>query len=923
MKPFLERFADELLNKYGENISRICVIFPSRRAGIYFKKYLSMKIDTPIWAPAVSAIQDFISKYSSYPVSDKLSLVFELFEVFKKHGPEESFDKFYPWGEMLLNDFDEIDKNLVNADHLFRILHEYKKVEGEFEFKVSDSEEFEKFWKSFSKRDLTDLQKEFIDMWEIIGRVYHDFKKNLRAKKISYEGMAYREIYEMARTKNLKTPYIKIIFAGFNSLNKAEEGIIDELVKQGTCETYWDTDEYYMENKIQEAGASLRKNAEKFNSGKLKWQENLLKTDSKKIKFIGAPLPVSQAKALGNELKNLVPDNAGKTAVVLPDENLLVPVLRSIPDSVESLNITMGFPVKNSSLYNLVQLLKNLQKNKKGEDSNSVYYHKDVVQILLHPYIKFLGTYEIYKLVNDIKKRNIIYVSSNRITGYFSEVPELISEIFTGVETAEKSLEYLYKIVLLISRKLDIMGAGRKFELEYLYKFYTELNHLSDIFSKYSTKIEIVTFWKLLVEVLDSLRIPFTGEPLRGIQFMGLLETRLLDFETVFILSMNEGIMPKGYTQSSFIPYNLRRAFRLPTYEDEDSNYAYNFYRLIQRAKNIFLIYNTEPGELSGGEKSRFIMQIENELARENHNITLEDLVLQTDIEIPKRKEIIIDKTAGIIETLKKQEYLSATGLTSYINCPLQFYLRTVARLREEESVEEFFTGAGFGNLLHQIMELVYSGNENKVVDKAAIKALKSQLDKNYDNLWQEACNLIPEFKELDQALLGKNLLYKNVIKKLVYKILENDLKESPFKIIALEKKMSRDITINSDGEEINIKLYGRLDRIEEKNGEMRIIDYKTGIVYDKTDSKLGLENFNLIFEDPAYKERFQQYFYGYLYLGENPGTKIKTGIYRLRDLSKGIKFFGEESIPEGTQGLFEMQLKELLGRIFDPETPF
>jgi hypothetical protein len=369
--------------------------------------------------------------------------------------------------------------------------------------------------------------------------------------------MAYRKIYEIIKAKQGRFEWTKIIFAGFNLLTKAEEEIINGLVKQSKAETFWDTDEYYLNNELQEAGYFLRHNFKRMNAEKPKWTIGELRKDKKNIKIIGAPLQISQAKVLGNELKSLKKSEIDKTAVVLPEENLLMPVLHSIPAEIESFNITMGFPLKNSSIFTLMQLLKNLHKNKKITADSPVFYHKDVIQILLHPYVKFLSVSEIYRLVGEIKKRNIVFVSRNRITGSFENTPELISEIFSIPDTIDSSFSFLYRIIELISRRFESNPEASKFEAEYLFALFTELNRMNGILKKYTDQIDAETFWKLLTEVLSSIKIPFTGEPLKGLQIMGLLETRALDFENVYILSMNEDIMPRGNSVRSFIRYNV------------------------------------------------------------------------------------------------------------------------------------------------------------------------------------------------------------------------------------------------------------------------------------------------------------------------------------------------------------------------------
>ena len=920
MERFLQKLAKELYSKYGDDITNMCIVFPSRRAGIFFKKYISEQIKKPIWLPPVLSIQDFIQKYSPLPVSDRISLIFTLYGVYEKFGTEETFDVFYPWGEMLLNDFDEIDKNLVEADKLFRILREIKEVEKDFALDVADMEEFYKFWQTFSSKKLSDVQDSFIQTWDIMGKVYHEFRKKLIETGKYYEGMAYRRVYEQIKTKEIDLDFKKIIFAGFSYLYKAEEGIFRELIKQNKAEIYWDADEYYVNDKLQEAGHFLRKNFAGLNPDKINWIENILSQSGKNINIIGAPLKVSQAKVLGNELKSITGEQIDNTAVVLPDESLLLPVLNSIPDNITSLNVTMGFPFRHSTLYSLLLSLKNLHKGIKGKGKSAVYYHKHVTQILLHPYVKFTSPYEIFGLVNNIKKRNIIYLSRKRIIESFKETPDLISAIFNDTLTTSDSLDYIYNIITAISKRLELNREKSIFEMEYLFKFYTELNHLKGIIESSSIELDTDTFWKLIIEISSTIKIPFTGEPLKGLQLMGMLETRTLDFENLYILSVNEEILPRGNNQSSFIPYSLRKAFGLLTYDDDDSSSAYNFYRLLQRAKNICLIYNTEPGELNTGEKSRFLMQIENELANVNKNVKLENYILKTNVEIPRREEITVEKSARIIESLKSERFFSATALSVYINCPLQFYFRTVAKLKQEEEVEESFTGWGFGTVFHQIMDDIYRDYSGKVVDKRTLFDLRDKVKKEFDNVWMEACSKLPEYEEFKSGLQGKNLLFKSIIKKLVNKVLTIDMQEAPFKVITVENESLKEVEIDGT----KVKLFGRLDRVEEKDGVTRIVDYKTGVVHkSRLKKNITPENIDELFSNPALREKFQQYFYSNLYLNGEYDKKLKIGIYPLKNLSEGIIFFEEEFIPAEMHELFESKLHRLITEIFDVNVPF
>jgi CRISPR/Cas system-associated exonuclease Cas4 (RecB family) len=931
MQLFLEKLAGEIGKRFGDNLSGLCIVFPSRRAVIHFKKYLAAKFDNPFWAPAVYSINDFIQKLSPYMIADKLVLTFELYESYKKFGEDETFDRFYPWGEMLLNDFDEVDKNLINGGKLFRIIRELKQVDEEFQFLLSDIEEFRKFWQIFSAREPGELQKEFIKTWEIIGRVYEDFKNTLKKKNICYEGMANRSIYEDLKTHRIEIKWEKVIFAGFNMLSGSETGIIKELLKQDKALLYWDTDKYYLDDSKQEAGKYLRENFKQLGITSPEWKENYLTGNGdRSIRVIGAPLKTGQAKALGDILSEVIKKTGFQhenTAIILPDENLLLPVLYSLPNEIKSLNVTMGFPLKNTPLYNLIELLRNLQKNKKSGKNQPVFYHKDVIEIFMHPYIKYYNPAFIYERVEDIKKNNLVYLTPARILDHSSNAPDLIKNIFTDVNTIDEAFGYLYKILNILSEgideKTDKSTAPEDFEREYFFNVYEQLNRLKNINFKYQDEMTLDIFWRILTEVLRSIRIPFTGEPLEGMQVMGLLETRALDFDNIFILSMNEGIMPSGNRYNSFIPYSLRKAFKLPTYEEQDSLSAYYFYRLLQRAKNAYLFYDTEVQNQSAGEMSRFLLQAENELRKINQNIDFEHYVIETEAGSAKIKEIIINKTPELLQKLKDVEYFTPSNLMDYINCKLQFYLKKIAGIREEEAIEEFFSPATFGNIVHKLIQDLYSPYKNKIITRETIANMKEKLDGDFDVILFNVFHSIEGLKEIKE-LQGKNLLLKGVIKKLVHNILDNDSLDTPFKLVDTESRVKKQIQCNVNGEEIKTSIEGRIDRIDERNGRITIIDYKTGNVQFRKRGRLSyVEYFDVIFEDPKYKENFQAYCYAYLYLNNNNRNDLNIAIYPLRKISEGLRYLNDDNIPDDELNLLDQKIKKLIEQIFDPSIPF
>ena len=706
MKSFLENICDYILIKHKEIISDICVIFPSRRAGLYFKNILGSKIEIPIWSPSVYSIEDFIEEFSSYSFADNFKLLFELYSVYNDvikneralHATEidfinlevdESFDSFYQWGEMLLKDFDIIDKYLVDTNLLFKRIKDLKEIEESFPIELQES--FKKFWGTLFDSKQTNVKKNFLKIWRVLGKVYLEFTARLKKNGICYPGMAYRKLYEDSGNiiNNLK--WKKIIFTGFNSLNPVEKNLMKVLVDKGVAEIYWDADDYYISDKYQEAGSFIRKNIKYFGKDEIKFEKYLV-SDTKIINAIGTSSTVGMAKYLGSELKEHFTNGdfkIEKTAIVLPDANLLLPVLYSIPDEIKSINITMGFPFKDTPLYSLINLLIDLQNNYVIENGKIRFHHSIVEKILLHPYVKFHDTSIVYRIINYMRNENKLYFD---ISDFKADVPKILDVIFNRIKNVGEVSNYFSNILDIISFRIDKDDSKdidyKKFQLEFIYNFYTNYNRLNEVIKEKEVEMTFDTYWRILKEILQKISIPFTGEPLKGLQVMGLLETRALDFENVFILSANENVLPEGKTQNSFIPYSLRKALKMPTYEEDDSITAYYFYRLIQKAKNIFLIYDTDIGQ-NVKEKSRFILQIENELLHNNKNISYINKIVIPETYNIEKKSIEILKTDGIMRKLMEIKHYSPTALKEYINCTLQFYFSRIAKIEDEIEIEE------------------------------------------------------------------------------------------------------------------------------------------------------------------------------------------------------------------------------------------
>ena len=919
MQTFIQQLVNEVVKKHSGQLQSLCVVFPTRRAGLFFQKELAKTLSTPVWSPAIFSIQDYLLKLAGNNIPDDLTLLFELFESYKEYFPAEDFARFYPWGQLMLKDFDDIDKYMINASMVFQTVTDLQQIDRDFPLDEEDLERLRLFWKNFFDRDPSVLQAEFINTWKHLGKVYESFLRKLNAKNIAYEGMAYRKLAGEIAVPGFKFPndFTHTIFAGFYALSPSEQFIIQTIIDSGNASSYWDADVYYVDDHAQESGGFFRKNP--LTQNKFLWKQEHFKNVKKEIEFAGVPLIVGQAKYAGSILNSLMKKEdfiSEKTALVLPDEKLLFPVLYALPEGLAHVNVTMGYPLNQTPLFNLFELLIILQRNSrissKGELS---FYFIDVLNILNHPYIRLLDDIYIRNWLSSLDE-NFIRLPINRILTENDN--SFFKEIFIKLSSVAQAFIWYKKILRLILEGMKEKDFRfHRLESEFVYNFYTSLTRLEDLIRDSEISMDLETFWKIFREIISSVKIPFTGEPLKGLQVMGFLETRVLDFENVIILSVNEDVLPASGNNPSFIPFNIRKAFGLPTYEEQHAVSAFHFYRLLQRAKNIFLIHNTETKSISTGERSRFLLQLELELEkRYPESIHITHKVISTKANKDTIDEIIINKNPEVLKILSKfitddssnsVTPLSASGLMSYIACPLKFYFQYIAGLKEPEEPEESMEAATFGKVLHKAMNHLYTDvNE---INNESINQLKLKIDVNVDRAIHE------EFTNINQ-LEGKNILLRNVIRELVRKILETERLHTPFRILQLEKDVSTAFTLDKNK---FVKLKGIIDRVDEKDDIIRIIDYKSGKVIKKVP-----ESLSEYFTDPDYKEQFQAMYYGYLTRNKMPGRKIISGLLIMKDLSDGIWFLNSnEPFSDLQFAEFEMLLKNMLAEMFSPEIPF
>ena len=938
MQAFLQQVAGEI-RSYGEDFADICVVLPNRRAGLFLKKYLAEDLDKPVFAPDIFSIEDFFVKISGMKTTDAAGLLFELYETHRiiEKDRAQPFGEFVRWGQMLLSDFGEIDAWMVNASELFGYLNEVKAIE-----------------KWSPGNSLTEREKAYLAFYRSLLDYYHLLKERLLKKKTAYGGMISRQVAENPDLLH-DLHWKKILFAGFNALTKAEKIVIDRLVEQKKAELFWDADKYYIPDERQEAGLFIRKHFSKTAREKFKWLNDHLETSKKEIKIIGVPKNVSQARLAGKTILKWInetnknedsgisrTDTFENTALVLADENLLMPVLNSLPGKLQAFNVTMGFPLQQTNAYGLLIQVIRLYENslrfgrvERTQENN--FYYSDLLKLLQQPLFSDLA--DTAGMISHINRSNRIFYSLTQIIALDKEHEDIFRLIFGIKEfSPENILMVLEKLTGLIARKIygEITEQENKYretELEYLFHFSKIITRIDELLKQYRVITEVGTLREIFKNVASMTKVPFSGEPLKGLQVMGMLETRNLDFERLILLSVNEGILPTQGFGNSFIPFDIQKQFGLPTYLEKNAVFAYHFYRLLQRASEIYLIYNTESDSLGGGEMSRFIRQLINEMPGKNQKVKITESV--ESLTPPDHKKEItrsVDKDGTVWKKLllKAEKGLAPSAINSYRRCPLQFYLQEIAALEENEEVEETLDYRTIGNIVHDALNYLFEPYTGKTLSVAHIeemeKKLESQLEKSFENKYREG-----------EIKFGKNRLIYEVIRKFVgdYLRFEKDFIKSLIKtakkltIKELEKKVS--YTYPLPDQNIEVVLKGFVDRVDAVDGQIRIIDYKTGRV-EKSD--LNISDWE-DFEDGSKLEKaFQVLMYAWLYQ-KNSGIEnpvLEAGVISLRKLSNGFITFGVKSdhnptknslIDNGLLNDFETVLEQILGEIFDREIPF
>ncbi len=941
MIPFLYNVAQAYYKTCGQDMSRYTFVFPNRRAGIFFQHYLSQIAGRPIFSPEILTVTDLFERMSPYRKADRIEMLFMLYEIYKHISSSgETFDEFLYWGEMLLNDFDDVDKYLVDAQQLFRNIKDLKEIDAGFNFLSEDQvEAIRRFWSNFLPIGENDKKKDFMEMWEVLYDLYIGLRTQLMDRGLAYEGMIFRDVTErVSKDMDYKLPFERIIFVGLNGHSKSEETFLRYLHKRGVADFYWDYSSPLVRDPQNKASFFIDRNRVQFPS-QLSLLPEELSMDKPVIEVIGIPSAVGQAKYVHSIIKSLMDEQqitssaqAMNTALVLPDENLLLPALYSIPEEIDKINITMGYSLANSSISGLMEHIFELQRNIRQSEHYIGFYYKPVLAILNHRYITNIAGDEAKRLRQMIVQYNKTIVSWQELQSHhifriifkpvsqWQDIPDYLRRILSDLKTALYTPDE--------KEKEDAAARSADIESEFIVEYYKTINKMNDSFRSVSPEMSVETYFKLLKKLVVGISVPFTGEPLSGLQIMGVLETRALDFDNLIILSMNEGIFPMKKAASSFIPYNLRKGFDLPTYEHQDSIFSYHFYRMINRAKRIYLLYDTRTEGLQSGEVSRFYNQIKHLYA---DSFDIREKLAVYKVSSTESLSISIKKTPQIQERLSvflagRGKSLSASSINTYLNCPLQFYFSVVENMVEEDEIAETIEASTFGTIFHSIMEWLYEPLKGKMVTADLLHKMSkddSLLTEMIERSFAENYFKTEKIKHLT----GQNFLTGEVLRKYIRKVLATDAKQTPFIYIDSEERIRNEYRLPS-GKVVSLK--GIIDRIDEAKGHTRIIDYKTG------KGVLRYKEMKDLF-DKDMKDRpkavMQVFMYSHLYLLDHPDKLLEPGIYYLRNLFD--KRFDPDVICK--QGRDEVRVTDFsqfrtefveyfdacLEEIFDPQVPF
>ena len=911
MRSFLEEIVNQVYSE-NESLEDTIFILPSKRAGTFLRNGIANSIEKTIFSPEIYSIEEFVSNISGLSSATNTQQLFELYYAYlgQNKTKQENFLDFSKWGQTLLQDINEIDRYLINTGKLFSNLSAIQEINQ---------------W--YLTAEKTKMVEDYIKFWNNLEELYSAFNQRLLEQGIGHQGLIYRKAHENLETYLKANRSNRYIFIGFNALNTAESNIIQRILETKNAEIYWDVDSYYLDDPIHDAGYFIRNHQKKWPY----LHKNPIKGTStsflhkKKIQVVGVPKNISQVKYVGSLLKKINSENSNllkRTAVVLSDETLLNPLLHSIPSEIEKVNVTMGYPLNKSNFESFFMQFFDLYIKKQANG----WYYKNVLSFLSHSYTHQLlqeGTVNLAEmLASTIRDRNLSFLRENEIITYSKNKSHNLNKLFFDQSpTAKQFIDRCLELVLLLKTKLQ--ASGNKIALEELFRFYSVINQVQELVGKHRFINDLKSLQTLFKELLAMETLDFKGDPLEGLQIMGMLESRNLDFETVIITSVNEGIIPSGKSNNSFIPFDLKKAFGLPTFKEKDAVYTYHFYRLLQRAKNIYLIYNTEPDVLEGGERSRLIAQL---LTDGNLREHVTEFIAVPEIRVEPNRECRIVKDDSLMALVQghAKKGFSPSSLSKYIRNPIDFYKQHLLGINDLLEVEETLAASTFGTIIHDTLEELYTPMIGKYLNKENLKPVKYKIgDVVKKHFGKSYANT--------SFLRGKNLIAYNIIIKYIENFIDQEIAQCmghQIKILGLEQKM--EITMDIPELQFPVKLKGKLDRIDEKDGVVRIIDYKSGKVMA---NQVEIFDWSLITEDYKYSKAFQLLCYALMFNDQAKLNQLEAGIVSFKNLNAGLLGFANKEsknsrrkdkvITPETLIAFMNELKSLVLEICNPNIPF
>ena len=939
-RTFLEYVAEDMLAKWGTDMSRIVVVFPNKRAALFMNEYMARMAGKPMWSPAYTTISELFGKHSEYVVGDSIKLVCDLHKSFVKcTGIDETLDHFYGWGQLLLTDFDDIDKNMADADKIFCNLKDIHELDDLSYLTDEQRELLKRFFANFCHDQETELKKRFLSLWSHFGDIYHDYNQRLRNQGIGYEGAIYREV---ATRKDIEFEYDTYIFVGFNLLQKVEQELFANLKKAGKAHFYWDFDTYYMPRNnsayTNAAGKYIAMYLEDFPNELDVCSADIYQNmrRPKDVSFVMASTENIQARYASQWLREEGRCLAGrKTAVVMCDEAILAPIIQSLPPEADKVNITSGFPLGMTPIASFVSLL--LDTYTSGIAGKGTCYRAQYASKLLrHAYTRYISD-KANDVYATIKEQHLVYPDHATLT--MNGEDQGLALLFKTINIGNVHLlHHVETIIKLIG--VNAKDTEDAFLQESVFRMYTIINRLEQLAANGDMDVDINTLRRLIKQLIAAATIPFHGEPVVGIQIMGVLETRNLDFKHLLLLSCNEGNMPKGVNDSSFIPYAIRKAHGLTTIDNKVAIYSYYFHRLLQRAEDITIVYNNTTDNGHTGEMSRFMLQmmVDGQQKIKHYNLLADNSPIA-------HKPKSVSKTGSIKEKLDGMKSLSPSAINRYIKCPLMFFYQYVASIKEPDCEDDVVDNRMFGNIFHKSAQLIYDdimSHNNGRIEKASIQKYlntKGLLESIVDRAFNEELFKVKNSMR-SPYYNGLHLINRKVLIEYLRQLLHSDQRTAPFEMLALEDAVYTQIAFETEDNNVRkIRIGGiidRLDRVTDARtgvSTIRVVDYKTGIQATRK-----IKEIEEIFSDMNISQKHSDYYLQailYSLIVDN-----STKYNKQKDCVSPALLFVKQASKENYDPVleidsqkianvreykveFEQHLKEVLHDIFNTNLPF